>query len=203
MISLKVRDADIDILPIVRGLSAYGEAVRKAFGNYDRYAVSLSAEEIMGVRNRADLIDEYEPGELEAVFAKRLSYFGDVTVPAPAWCELVDLCDADSVTLSALDMPDSEYTELYCQSVSSMEFVKEHRLAKKGMRKKFDMSSPESFTKEWDDHINTVRGFRELCGLRERYISIRLSEISKGGGRILAVIDCERVANIIGLMGDA
>ncbi|MDN5357171.1 MAG: hypothetical protein PWR17_340 [Candidatus Methanomethylophilaceae archaeon] len=202
MISMKIGGADVDILPVVRGLSAYGEAVREAFGNYDRYAASLSAEEIMGVRNRADLMEEYEPGELEAVFAKRLSDFGEVTVPAPAWCELVDLCDANSVTLSALDMPDSEYTELYCRSVSSMEFLKEHRLAKKGLKKKFDMRSPESFAEEWDDHINTVRGFRELCGLRERYISIRLSEISRGGGRILAVIDCERVANIVGLIGD-
>ena len=123
MISLKAGDAVIDILPVVRGLPEYGRAVREAFGRYDRYAASLSPEEIVGVRNRAELVDGYEPGELEAVFAKRLSEFGEVSLPAPAWCELVDLCDSNSKSLSALDMPDCEYTELYCLSVSSMEFV--------------------------------------------------------------------------------
>ncbi|MDD2411009.1 MAG: hypothetical protein PHV81_05010 [Candidatus Methanomethylophilaceae archaeon] len=202
MISLKAGDAVIDILPVVRGLPEYGKAVRDAFGKYDIYAASLSPEEIEGVRNRTELMDGYEPGELEAVFAKRLSEFGEISVPAPAWCELVDLCDSNSKTLSALDMPDREYTELYCQSVSSMEFVREHRLAKKGMKKKFDMSSPESFAVDWDRHVNAVRGFRELSGLRERYISLRLSDISKKGGRALAVIDHERVAGIVRLMGD-
>lgn len=202
MISLKAGDAVIDILPVVRGLPEYGRAVREAFGRYDRYAASLSPEEIVGVRNRAELVDGYEPGELEAVFAKRLSEFGEVSLPAPAWCELVDLCDSNSKSLSALDMPDCEYTELYCLSVSSMEFVREHRLAKKGMKKKFDMSSPESFVRDWDRHVNAVRGFRDLSGLRERYISLRLSDISKKGGRVLAVIDSERVDGVVGLMGD-
>lgn len=118
MIRLKVGNADIDILPVVRGLSSYGEAVRKAFGSYDRYAVSLSPEEIIGVRSRSEMIDEYQPGELEAVFASRLSVFGEISVPAPAWCDIIDLCDENSKTVLPLDMPDEEYTELYCRSVS-------------------------------------------------------------------------------------
>ena len=70
------------------------------------------------------------------------------------------------------------------------------------MKKKFDMSSPESFVRDWDRHVNAVRGFRYLSGLRERYISLRLSDISKNGGRVLAVIDSERVDGVVGLMGD-
>ena len=35
MISLTVGDAKIDILPVVRGLSSYGDMVTKAFGKYE------------------------------------------------------------------------------------------------------------------------------------------------------------------------
>lgn len=200
MRSLVKGGAEIDILPIVRGLSLYGDMVEDVFGRYDKYAVSLSPEEIIGVRNREEAISEYEPGELEAVFAHRLSYFGEVTVPAPAWCVIVDLCDENDKELIPLDMPDEMYTEIYCDTVSSMEFVKEHRTAKKGMKRKFDMSTPESFSKDWDAFVNRSRGFREMTGLRERYISLRLSELSKGGGRILAVVDCERTDGVAALL---
>lgn len=200
MISVTIGNTKIDILPVVRGLSSYGDKVREVYGNYDRYAVSLSPEEIDGVKNRKNLVDSYEPGELEMVFAHRLSVFGEVSVPAPAWCEIVDLCDRDSVELIALDMPDHLYTEIYCETVSPFEFVSEHRLAKKGMKKKFDMSSPERFSEEWDKYVNRKKGYRELSDIRERYISLRLSAIAKENGDLLAVIDHERVKNIIGLI---
>ncbi len=200
MISLSLGKSEVDIFPIVKGLSSYGERIQEIYGDYDEYAVSLSPEEIEGVRYRESIIDDYEPGELDVVFAHRLSYFGEVTVPAPAWCAIVDLCDQNSKKLIPLDMPDQQYTEIYCQVVSSFEWVSEHRLAKKGMKRKFDMSSPEKFTKEWDALMNRKKGFREMSNIRERYISLRLSELSKKEKKILAVIDCERVDNILKLV---
>ncbi len=200
MISLTVNGTRIDILPIVRGLSSYGDAVTRAFGNYDRYSISLSQEEIIGVRNREEIMDEYEPGELESVFAHRLSEFGEVSVPAPAWCNMVDLCDRSSKEIIPLDMSDDQYTAIYCETVSPFEYVGEHRLAKKGMKRKFDMSTPETFSIGWDKYVNRKKGFRELSEIRERYISLRLSELSKDRGSLLAVIDCERTTNIADLM---
>lgn len=201
MISLTVNGCRIDILPIVRGLSSYGDAVTEAFGKYDRYSVSLSQEEIIGVRNRKEIVDEYEPGELESVFAHRLREFGKVSLPAPAWCNVVDLCDESSKEIIALDMSDEQYTAVYCDTVSPFEYVSEHHLAKKGMKRKFDMSTPETFSISWDAYVNKKKGFRELSNIRERYIALRLSELSKDGGSLLAVIDCERTDNIAKLMG--
>lgn len=200
MISLTVNGTKIDILPVVRGLSSYGDSVTKAFGNYDRYSISLSQEEIIGVRNRKEIMDEYEPGDLESVFAHRLSVFGKVSVPAPAWCNIVDLCDDSSKEIIPLDMSDEQYTEIYCETVSPLEYVGEHRIARKGMKRKFDMTTPETFSIEWDAYVNKKKGFRELNNIRERYISLRLSELSKEGGSLLAVIDCERTKNIVELM---
>ena len=200
MIALTVNGNKIDILPVVRGLSLYGDMVAKAFGKYDRYSVSLSPEEIIGVRNREEIIDEYEPGELESVFAHRLKEFGEVSLPAPAWCSIVDLCDQHSKELIPLDMTDEQYTAVYCDTVSPFEYVSEHRLAKGGMKRKFDMSTPETFSISWDAYVNKKKGFRELSNIRERFISLRLSELSKNGGSLLAIIDCERTDNIAKLM---
>ena len=200
MISLTLGKAELDILPVVRGLSSYADRINGIYGNYDRYAVSLSPEEIEGVRHRESIVDDYEPSEMDLVFAHRLSSLGEVTVPAPAWCAIVDLCDKDSKELIPLDMPDRQYTEIYCETVSSLEWVNEHRMAKKGMKKKFDMSSPEKFSEEWDDFVNRKKGFREMINIRERYISLRLTELSEREEKILAVIDCERVRNILGMI---
>ena len=202
MITLNLGNGTVDILPIVRGLSDYGSAVRNAFGRYDRYCVSLSPEEIEGVRHR-EAAEEYEPSELESVLAYKLSEFGPVEVPAPAWCAVVDLCDSHSMKINALDMDDATYTEIYCDTVSPWEFVKEHRLAKKAMKRKFDMSSPEIFMKDWDIFVNRSRGFTEMARLRERHMSVRLAEICREGGRTLAVVDSERVENLIKLLENA
>lgn len=200
MIPIKVGDTNIDILPVVRGLSSYADRINRIYGDYDRYAVSLSPEEIEGVRHRESITDNYEPSELDLVFAHRLSYFGEVTVPAPAWCAIVDLCDENSKELIPLDMPDRQYTEIYCETVSPFEWVSEHRLAKKGMKKKFSTDDPERFSLEWDDFVNRKKGFREMSNIRERYISLRLSELFKTEDKVLAVIDCERVRNILELI---
>ena len=52
MISLTLGKAELDILPVVRGLSSYADRINGIYGNYDRYAVSLSPEEIEGASQR-------------------------------------------------------------------------------------------------------------------------------------------------------
>ncbi|MCL2295711.1 MAG: hypothetical protein FWC29_01340, partial [Methanomassiliicoccaceae archaeon] len=96
-----------------------------------------------------------------------------------------------------LDMNNEEFTEVYINTVKTMEFVKEHRLAKKGMKMHFDMSSPESFVISWDNYLNKVKGYLKVSQKREEYIALQIRDTAKYRNSLLAVVEVERMDNIL------
>ena len=75
-------------------------------------------------------------------------------------CALIDSVREKGMNVIPLDMNDDDFTQMYCDTVGVTDFVREHRLAKKGLKKGFRLESPESFAREWDDYVNTVKGYR-------------------------------------------
>lgn len=200
MIRLRTGDCTIDILPVIKGLISEADKVRNAYGGYEAYAVALGVEEVEAVRRRKELGDEYELGELDMVYAYRLSAFGEIQTPTPAFCEMIDLCARDMKNVIPLDMNDETFTSAYIESVHSTEFVKEHRLAKKGMKYKFDFSSPEVFAMDWDRFVNSVKGYARVSAERERYIAHQLIDTARYRKTLLAIIEIERIDGIIARM---
>ena len=131
------------------------------------------------------------------VYVHHLSTFGEIESPTPAFCELIDLCSKDSIDVIPLDMNNEEFTEVYINTVKTMEFVKEHRLAKKGMKMHFDMSSPESFVISWDEYLNKVKGYLKVSQKREEYIALQIRDTAKYRNSLLAVVEVERMDNIL------
>jgi len=196
MIQRRVGDCDVCILPIVKGLVSESKKINEAYGGYEAYAIALGLEEIEALAHRTE-IDDTEIGELDLVYAHKLNDFGEVEIPTPAYCELVDICKSEGMNVIPLDMNDEEYTDVYIKTVSTMEFLKEHRMAKKGMKRRFDMSSPESFAMDWDAYVGSIKGFSELNAIRERHIAYRIKEVSKFRRSLLAVVEVERMDGII------
>jgi len=197
MISVEIGKCKVDILPIVKGLVSEAEKVKDAYGNYEAYAVSLGIEEIMALKQRDEIEDIQELSEIDTVYAYHLSAFGDIESPTPAFCELIDLCSKDSIDVIPLDMNNVEFSEMYIQNVKTMEFVKEHRLAKKGMKRHFDMSSPESFAISWNNYLNKVKGYMRVSQKRYEYIASQIVDIAKYRRSLLAVVEAEGIDSIL------
>jgi hypothetical protein len=200
MISVKVGDCEVDILPFVNGLESEAEKVREAFGKYEAYGTSLGIEGIQAVEKRSEIEDEPEVGDLDLVYAKLMERFGQVELPSPAVCELVDLCRYEGMTVIPLDMNDEEFTELYCGTVKTMDFVKEHRHAKKGLKTGFDAETPEELAVQWDGFVNKIKGYREVSLKREAYIAEQIRDISKYRKSLLALIEVERCDGVVALL---
>lgn len=198
MISLRINNCDVDLLPIVKGLVSEADKIKEAYGKYESYAVALGIEEIIAVARREEIEEIQELSEIDMVYVHHLSTFGEVQVPTPAYCELIDLCTRDSIDPIPLDMNNTDFTEMYIHTVKATEFVKEHRLAKKGMKHHFDMSSPETFAIAWDNYINKVKGYYKVSQKRERYIAEQIVDIAKYRSSLLAVVEVERLNNILG-----
>lgn len=197
MIELNVDGCQVDIIPVVNGLMSEAERVRETMGDYEAYAVSLGIEGVQTIKNRANIDDEFEVSELDLVYAEHLSGFGQVEFPSPAMCAFIDVVKARGMNVIALDMNDQDFTELYCDTVGTFEFVKEHRLAKKGLKRRFDMSSPERFAIEWDDYVNTVKGYRELSIKRERYMADQIRDIARFKKSLLVAVEVERSEGLV------
>ena len=201
MISLTIGKCAVNILPVVNGLVSEAEKVKNEYGKYEAYAASLGIEALQALKQRESIgVDDIEVSELDIAYAKKMSVFGEIQVPSPAFCELVDRCAADGTQVIALDMNDTEFDDAYLECVSAVEFTTVHRLAKKGYAAKMDESSPEALALDWDRWVSKKKGFGRLDRMREKHISEELMDIAKYRTSILAVIEVERVNGILEIL---
>lgn len=198
MIELTVDGCRVCILPVVNGIVSEADKVREAFDGFEAYGVALGVEGIDAIKKRVQLEGEFEVSELDLAYAHRMQELtGEyVEIPSPAMCVLVDLCAEKGMNVIALDMNDADFTELYCDTVKAWDFVKEHRIAKKGMKRKFRSTTPEGFALEWDAYINEVKGYRQVSEKREAYIASQIRDVAKYRKSLLAVIETERAEGV-------
>ncbi len=200
MISLRVGDCDVDILPFVNGLQSEADKVRDAYGKHEAYGIAMSIEGIQALEHREELDEDFGVSELDLVYANKLERFGVVEMPSPAACVLVDLCKGEGKGLIPLDMNDADFTELYCNTVKTLDFVKEHRHAKKGMKKTFNASTPEELALQWDDFVNEIGSYREVSEKREEYIAEQISDVAKYRKNLLVLLEVERCDGVVALL---
>jgi hypothetical protein len=202
MISIEIDGCSVDLLPVVKGLVSEYERVMKEVGDtYDTFAVSLGKEDILAVGLRPELDEEPELQDIDLVYLYHLENFGKTDVPAPAFSALIDGCNDLSRPVAPLDMDEESFSKVYCDIISTFELLKEGKLAKKAMRKKFDMSSPEAFALSWDSFVNGSKGFRDLNRLREKYMANRIRLLARSSERMLAVIETERINGVVSMLG--
>jgi len=198
MMHFTINDRPVDLLPVVNGLTTEANKVAAAFGHYEAYGASMGIEGLEALRKRAEIgTDDIEVSELDITYAERMSKFGSIETPSPAFCKLVDLCAAAGQNVIGLDFNDNDYTTAYIESVSTTEFVSEHRLAKKGLKKTLDESSAEALAKAWDAYVNSVQGYEKLSRKREEHIAAEIADTVKYRQSLLAVIECERADGIV------
>ena len=166
MIELPVGDCRVCILPVVNGILSETAKVEAAYGGFEAYGVSLGIEGIQAIKNRVQLQDDFEVSELDIAYAQRMEQLTgeQVEIPSPAMCVLVDLCSKEGKNAIALDMNDADFTEMYCDTVKAWDFVKEHRLAKKGMKHRFKSTDPvqAGLREEGGVHSRPDKGRRQI-----------------------------------------
>jgi len=201
MISLDIGKCKVDILPIVNGLVSEAERVRQEFSEHDAYGVALSIEGIQCLKNRRNIQDSFDVSELDMIYARHMERFGEVEIPSPAMYTFIDLVTETGNLCIPLDMNDSEFTDLYCKEVGALEFIKEHNVAKKGMRRVFDGSTPEKLAKQWDDFVNSsLKSYGVLSRKREEHIANEIRDIANYKNGLLAIIEVERIDGVLSLL---
>lgn len=94
MIEIPIGNCRVTILPIVNGLVTEAEKITAEYGKYEAYGVALGIEGIEAISKRNELPEEsFGVSELDLVYAEKMSCFGSIEIPSPAFCKIIDLCE--------------------------------------------------------------------------------------------------------------
>jgi len=192
---ITVKGSKIYFVDVVRGLKSEADRVKLAIQEVkpDLIAMSVSKEEIDGLRDYIKEPYEVEMSRYEELYAKNLSRFGDVFLPPPCFLAGLEEAENNRLELVGLDMDDETHTAAYCALVSGSELFRHTTRFNLLKLRSFRAETPAEFANVWDRKVNNLRGFRELEKERERFMAKELNRIAEGdGGRILAIIDLER-----------
>jgi len=198
MDEVRLGGGSVHLLPVVRGPPSESEAVRRAIESTRPAVVALSIgpEELQTLRY-------YDGGPLdpanfeEEIYVAGLSAWETPVKPPPCFSEAIRSAEACGARVEAIDMDEVLYTEAYVDCVSALELVFQGRLERRLRKKRFRATTPREFVLEWDAEVNGSSGFRRLQARREAFIASRLRTVSFAGGKVLAVIELERVEGVL------
>ena len=202
MISIRIGECDIDIIPIIKGLVSEKEKVIEALSkkDYETAGVSWGIEEIEAVRRRDEITGDNETNDIDIIYLYKLKEFGDVDMPDPAFTYVVDEFSKKGVSVIPLDMADQEFAEAYCNEVSTLDFLRENKIVKKMMKKEFTTSSPEEFMMEWDSLINEVKGYMKMNKVKEMFVAEQIKDLAKYRKSALVLVEYERYEGILSII---
>ena len=196
-------DSAIRILPVIRGLKSEVKLVVDVFDevNPDAVAISLSKEEVEGIRN---LPEDYEPmlSRYDEIYIRGLSRFGEVAAPPPCYVAAIEIADSQGVPIVPIDLDEESYTELYCASISGTALFRNSTRTWYLARRQFAADTPEEYVLKVDRAFNNMSGFRRVESERASWMAKRILKASGDAGRLLAFIEYEREKDVAGLVKD-
>ena len=198
MDEVRLGDASVRILPVVRGLPSETSTVASAIESMTPRVVALSIgpEELETLRAYDGPALEPENFE-EEIYVAGLSAWETPIKPPPCFTEAVRAADKGGIRLEALDLDEEAYTQAYVECVSTLELIFQGRMERKLAKKRFQAATPREFVLQWDAEVNRPPGFKKLQARREAHMASRLREIAERGGTVLAVIETERVEGVL------
>jgi hypothetical protein len=191
-------DATIHMLPVIRGLTSEIATVQNAFSTVkpDAVAISLSEEDVAGLRN---LPTDYEPelSRYDEIYIQGLARFGEVAAPPPCYVAAVEIADSEGTPVVAIDIDETSYTELYCASISGAALFRDSTRTWYLRKRSFSADTPEEYVLKVDRAFNNMRGFKNIEMQRADWMAKALLKVVSGREKVLAVIELERVEDVL------
>jgi hypothetical protein len=199
--SHQIGECTVHLLPVIKGLKSESESVKKAFDEThpDSVAISLSKEELEGLRN---MPDDYEPelSRYEEIYAEGLSRFGEVAAPPPCYIAALELADHLKIPLVPVDLDERTYTDLYCAAIPGTTLFRHSTRTWLLKRRRFSDEGPEDFVRAWDKAVNGSGGFRIIETKRAEAMARGIKSACDGSKDILAIVELERADEVAHLL---
>lgn len=192
-----VNGGTVHVLSVIKGLKSEADRVKDAFDRVrpDKVAISLSREEVDGLRN---MPDDFEPelSRYDEIYVEGLERFGEVAAPPPCYVATVELADHLKIPLVPVDLDEDSFSELYCAAVSGSALFRHSTRTWLLKRRRFGSDTAEEYVLKWDHAVNNMEGMRLIERKRAETIAKGIAGLASAGGTLLAVVELERAAEV-------
>lgn len=187
---------DIIILGIVKALKEYGNIVEEELkvGNFSEILISITEEEIDGIRNFLKAPFEISLDDLEIMYENLMKNFGETSIPPEAYVRAIKFGDENGIPVHGIDIPDGVYEDLYIKLINITDLISLSLRKNRLYKRKWKIDNPEDTSIEWDNAVSKG-GFKKLETEREIYMAERI--YSSNADKIIAIVEIERFNGIM------
>lgn len=177
----------------IKGLISDGDKLRDALKVHtpDQLSVSLSPEEVEGMKAFLDDPFEMNLSDFEIVYGLRLSVYGEVMTPSPCYIEIIKYAKENDIPVEPLDLNEYDFSRTYTKHVKTFTLIRHSMRKKKIMKMDLGDTSAEDFVYKWNAEVNRINGIGRVEKIRSEYVAQSLLQENLKGKRHFTYIDLE------------
>ena len=177
----------------IKGLISDGDKLRDALKVHtpDQLSVSLSPEEVEGMKAFLDDPFEMNLSDFEIVYGLRLSVYGEVMTPSPCYIEIIKYAKENNLPVDPLDLNEYDFSRTYTKHVKTFTLIRHSMRKKKIMKMDLNDTSAEDFVYKWNAEVNKIKGIGRVEKIRSEYVAQSLLQENLKGKRHFTYIDLE------------
>jgi hypothetical protein len=183
----------------ILGLASDESLLRSAFGNASpkELLLGIPYEDLDAIRATAgkETTHEFESGDLDDLYLKRLAAFGETRTPPPDLYAAFALAEEKKVPVRPIDLADEAYTEAFTRNVGFLEVLRSNRNQKKLPGLLIEAKTPEEFALRWDEELYPTKGLQKLQQLREDELAAAIHKTI--ADRFLALVALPRFEGVL------
>ncbi|MGC8655117.1 MAG: hypothetical protein ACP5TG_01260 [Thermoplasmata archaeon] len=185
----------LEIVGIVKGLKNYGEIVEEEIkkGNFKQILISITDEEVEGLRDFLKHPYEIEMDDIEIIYEYHMRNFGETSIPPEAFIKAIEYADNNNLIIRGIDIPSGQYEDLFVENVSIFDIISLSLKKKRLIKRRWNLSDPESFSNDWDKYVNR-RGYFKMEREREKYMAEAI--VKNLNIDTIVIIDVERLNGV-------
>ncbi len=185
----------LEIVGIVKGLKNYGEIVEEEIkkGNFKQILISITDEEVEGLRDFLKHPYEIEMDDIEIIYEYHMRNFGETSIPPEAFIKAIEYADNNNLIIRGIDIPSGQYEDLFVENVSIFDIILLSLKKKRLIKRRWNLSDPESFSNDWDKYVNR-RGYLKMEREREKFMAEAI--VKNLNIDTIVIIDVERLNGV-------
>lgn len=199
------RGQSVTLLGGILGLAVDETVARNAFmdAKPEEILLGIPYEDLDAIRATAgnEATSEFEKGDLDDDYIRRLKTFGEVRTPPPDLYALFRLAEEKSIPVRAIDLADEAYTDAYTKNIGMFEVLRSNRNQRKLPALEIPAATPEEFAVRWDEALYPTKGLQKLQSLREAEMADCIEKSVPR--RLLALVPVARLGGVVGKLQNA
>ncbi|MCL4447091.1 MAG: hypothetical protein M1556_00900 [Candidatus Thermoplasmatota archaeon] len=184
------------LLGINKALKDSGKLVEQVLnsGNFDIILLSVTDEEVQGLREYIKSPVEVEMDDVEIIYEYFMKQFGETSIPPEAYISAVKVADKNGSEIRGIDIPSGMYEDIFVVNVQLSDMILLSLRRRRLLKKRWNFSSPGAFTAQWDTYLNKG-GYMKVEKERAKYMATEVANKKKGN--TVVIVESERFRDLV------